>query len=276
MADAALRIETACQSDPGGRDDQQDRVAVLERDGSVLAVLADGMGGHAGGALAAQAVVDTAEEALGRWSGEDAPRLLASIVDKAHERIRRIGLELGISPHSTCVLLHASCGFASWIHVGDSRLYRFVDGKMVERTIDHSVVELMRLQGRISEDDMKTHPDQNRLYETLGGARAPEPERGSARVEEGSGFLLGSDGVWENAADRDLERLFDAGDLPSGVRWLVGKATTKGGASCDNLAVAAVRFRGGVSRGGPEGSRSLAAQPLGAFRSAVAGRESDA
>ncbi|MDE2692439.1 MAG: serine/threonine-protein phosphatase [Acidobacteriota bacterium] len=241
MADCEASIEAACYADIGGRTHQQDRVAVLGKGDSKLLVLADGLGGHSDGGLAAEAVVEAAEERLGEWAGGDAEELLASIVKAAHQRIRKVGAERRGSPHSTCVLLHISQTVAVWAHVGDSRMYHFESGKLVGRTLDHSIVELMRLQGRLSEEEMKAHPDQNRLYASLGGSRPPEPETGGAAVFEFSGFLLVSDGVWENATNADMRDVFRGVELAAGVRRLVERAKANGGSSCDNLAAAGAR-----------------------------------
>jgi serine/threonine protein phosphatase PrpC len=242
MADRDLRIEAASHTDIGGRAEQQDRVAVFGRTDLRLLVLADGMGGHTGGALAAQAVVDVAKARFNAWSGGEAGKLLALIVSAAHERIKGLGAEHGMSPHSTCVLLLVSCGTAAWVHVGDSRLYRFADDLLVDRTIDHSIVELMRLQGRVTEEGMKTHPDQNRLYESLGGARLPHADENDADVAERDGYLLVSDGVWGNTSNEDLEDVYRAVNLGTGVRQLVERAKANGGSSCDNLAAVAARL----------------------------------
>ena len=177
-------LETATCTDIGGRDEQQDRIAVFENGGAHLLALADGMGGHEGGALAAQAVIDVARESFVGPLDEDAGKLHERICHGAHERINALGAERGIAPHSTCVLLHVTESEATWTHVGDSRLYRFDGGRLVGRTVDHSVVELMRLQGKISEGEMKTHRDQNRLYEAVGRPQAAgggDRQRGTLR-----------------------------------------------------------------------------------------------
>ena len=112
---------------------------------------------------------------------------------------------------------------------------------MVGRTVDHSVVELMRLQGRITEEEMRTHPDQNRLYEALGGNRKPEIETGQAPATERDGFLLVSDGLWENVGERELAAVLEARELNSALRNLVDRAKAKGGPACDNVSVAVAR-----------------------------------
>ncbi len=242
-ANVADKIETACHSDIGGRDEQQDRVAVFAGEWAQLLVLADGLGGHAGGALAAQAVIDVARERFEASVEVNPADLLTAIVRDAHERIRMVGAGLRPSPHSTCVLLHVSLTEAVWIHVGDSRLYRFTKGKLAERTLDHSVVELMRLQGRIDEKEMKHHPDRNRLFEALGGDRPPEAATGEHTVSAGDGFLLASDGLWENVLDGELEAVFESRNLAKALKDIVERATDRGGADCDNVAVAVARHR---------------------------------
>ena len=208
-----------------------------------LLVLADGMGGHAGGALAAQAVVDVARERFRESSKSDPKELLADIVRGSHERINAIGMRRGISPHSTCVVLHLTEAHATWSHVGDSRLYRFRRGLLVGRTMDHSVVELMRLQGRITEEQMKTHPDQNRLFEALGGEKAPAPDLDCAAASDFDGFLLASDGLWEHTSNRELARVVRAPNLETAVQKLVKRARRRGGKTCDNISVAVARRR---------------------------------
>lgn len=234
-------------ADIGGREEQQDRVAVFQDAGGQLLVVADGLGGHESGASAAQAVVDAARDKLecaNRF--QDAEGQLNAIVADAHRRINTIEAagRRKEQPHSTCVLLHIADGVATWVHVGDSRLYRFKDGRLVDRTIDHSVVEMMRLRGQITEEEMKTHPDQNRLYEALGGARMPKPEFSSKIVTAGDAFLLASDGIWENVSTAELEGVLDAQDLTAALKDLVAGARASGGPTCDNLAAAAWRTVG--------------------------------
>ena len=241
-----LEYETACLEDIGGREEQQDRVEVLGGASTHLLALADGVGGHEGGALAAQALIDVARDSFRtfeRLPEGTRANLLERIVLDAHERINALGRERDMRPHSTCVLLHLDSEAAAWAHVGDSRLYRFAEGRLVERTLDHSIVELMRLQGRITEAEMRTHRDKNRLYEALGGDQQPQAEAGGKAIAAGDGFLLLSDGVWENVADADLQATIQAEDLAGALRHLVDSAKAHGGPTCDNLSVAAARCR---------------------------------
>jgi len=230
----------------GGREEQQDRVDILSGPGGRhLLVLADGLGGHKGGAQAAQAVIDAAR-AL--WSGQQrSPQppadFLRAVCAEAHRRINALAPTGNEQPHSTCVLLHLDEREAHWAHVGDSRLYHFRDHALVERSHDHSVVQMLVDLGRIGEADMATHPDQNRLTQSLGGSKAPEPGLGSAPVAPGDGYLLCSDGLWESASTDDMAVALAGGALGTAVRRLVARAADKGGPAGDNVTVAAARRR---------------------------------
>ncbi len=204
-------------------------------------MLADGLGGHENGALAAQSVVDVEREHFRAAPEAEPLDLLAGIVLRSHKRINELAAELDGSPRSTCVLLHVGASEAVWAHAGDNRLYRFEEARLAERTLDHSVVELMRLRGRIDEERMKSHPDQNRLFEVLGGEHAPEFETGRASFSTWTGFLLASDGLWEHVSDAELEAVFEAGLLDKAVRELVARAKMRGGSTRDNIAAAAIR-----------------------------------
>ena len=132
--------EAACCLDIGGRKEQQDRVEILWSDAACLVVLADGMGGHIDGALAAQTAIDSAREAFDASVQGSAAALLKDIVETAHERINGATQD-DLYPSATLVLLHLTPSTATWTHLGDSRLYRFKNGRYLERTKDHSYPE---------------------------------------------------------------------------------------------------------------------------------------
>ena len=238
---SAAPWEVATHTDIGGREEQQDRVLSLEKGGARLLVLADGMGGHDDGSLAAEAVMEVARRRFGASANGGGEDLAADVVRQAHERIHALGAERRTAPHSTCVVLHLTARRAVWTHVGDSRMYRFRNGGVAGRTLDHSMVELLRLQGRITEAEMKTHPDQNRLFEALGGGTAPALEVDGADPSEFDAFLLASDGLWAQVSDRELARAVRASDLGGAVRGLVERAKARGGADGDNISVAVAR-----------------------------------
>ena len=87
----------------------------------------------------------------------------------------------------------------------------------------------------------------SRLYEALGGEQPPQAEISGKESAVGGGFLLASDGVWENVAGADLEAVPQAEDLAEALRHLIERARAHGGPKCDNLSAAAARRRAGAS-----------------------------
>lgn len=238
--------QTAKADDIGGRGDQQDRVEIFEApDGAqVLLVLADGMGGHAGGEMAAQAAIDAVRETWHRHLDDPiaAKGFLGAIIDGAHARINEVGEKRGLTPRSTIVLLHLCGGKARWAHVGDSRLYHFRESAVITRTRDHSVVQMLVDMGKVAEDEMGDHPDQNRLTQSLGGDPEPMADFGEAELAAGDGFVLCSDGLWEHALEDEMARTASALSLDQATRELAKLAAERGGGDGDNVAIAIARI----------------------------------
>lgn len=233
-------FEAASYQDIGTRSDQQDRVAILWSDAACLAVLADGMGGHIRGAFAAQSVIDVTSDLFKEGAHVPAADLLKSAAEMAHNLINT-GAKSSQFPGSTCVMLHITSSQATWTNFGDSRLYRFRDGRFLDRTIDHTDVDVARLEGLLSEEEARTDPRRNWLFGHLGGLQWPQIEVKSADISERDGFLLCSDGLWENVDTQELEAVFAAKQLSRALRELVSAARSRGGAQCDNISVIAVR-----------------------------------
>ena len=137
-----IRIEAGTGQHIGDRSEQQDRLKIIpskKEPGVILIVVADGMGGHTGGAMAAQQVISTAEQIFSNFSSvEDSPqKLLTSIIHESHLIITLSSYTSEQEPHSTVVLMLLQKDRADWAHVGDSRLYHFRGQPLVQRTRDH-------------------------------------------------------------------------------------------------------------------------------------------
>ena len=184
------------------------------------------MGGHIDGALAAQTAINTAREAFDASVQGSAAALLKDIVETAHERINGLTQD-DLYPSATLVLLHLTPSTATWTHLGDSRLYRFKNGRYLERTKDHSYPE-------------------GGMYACLGaGWQLPRIDVSYADISEGDGFLLCSDGLWENVDDQQLEaaiRRSGHARRPTGAPH-VDYVHLHGRGFGDNISVAAVRRR---------------------------------
>lgn len=243
-----LTIETCVASHIGDRHEQQDRVGVFahpQRPGLMIAALADGMGGHSGGAIAAEQVLLKARQNFETYAPqhESPQQLLQGIVNEAHTVIRLTRLTSEKEPHSTAVLLLLQPGQVRWAHCGDSRLYHFREGQLVSRSADHSFVgELMR-RGRLNEAGARVHPQRNVLLSCLGSEREPELVISEpVKPQAGDSFLLCSDGLWGNLSDAEIGAAIDGRGAREASERLVKLARQRAGGFGDNVSLALIRL----------------------------------
>lgn len=238
-------------SDIGGRSEQQDRIDTLssEHGDSHLVIVADGMGGHRDGALAAQAVIETARQHFNAGPAADPRAFLEDLCLESHKAINDLGADEQHSPGSTCVLLYLNGPEAYWAHVGDSRMYHFRGGKLLNRTRDHSVAQLMVAQGRLDEADVDSNALQNQLYMRLGGNNIPTPELGASAVDHSEFFMLCSDGFWAKVTHEEVVECLRKHPLQEdATRHLVEMARERGGSNGDNISLAITRWDSGDAR----------------------------
>jgi len=239
--------EYASAENIGDRKEQQDRVAVVAHSASedcVLAVLADGMGGHTGGALASQAVLDAVLPAFEKFKPDaDVPKnCLRAMILAAHDKVAAAGQGYQRDPRSTAVLAMAGPERIDWAHCGDSRLYLLRDGKFIKRTEDHSLVEILFQQGKITEPEMLTHPERSRLFSSLGGDEPPAIAYGSLEdPEPGDTVVLGSDGLWAYFEPFEMAQLVSYRALPEACERLIDLARKRALGNGDNISVAMIR-----------------------------------
>ena len=243
-----IAIDVCVAQHQGDRKEQQDRVAILphkRRKGVALAVVADGMGGHTGGALAAQQVIHTASNNLEQFSARsECPRqMLEASLREAHLLIKASRFINEKDPHSTAVLLLLQPGRVSWAHCGDSRLYRFRGERMVFRTTDHSYVEQLIARGKISPEQALTHPNRNILVTSLGGGEAPLIDFGAADdLQAGDAFLLCSDGLWGYFSDSELGGVVAAFPAREACDTLINRARARAKGEGDNISVVILKL----------------------------------
>lgn len=247
-----LHIEHAALSLLGNRDENQDRVVVdVARDAVFLAVV-DGMGGHADGAHAAEIAIRTMVDEFRAANRPlfDPDGFLHLTLGRAHDAVVVLGEHLPseVRPRATCVACVVQGSSAHWAHVGDSRAYLLRNGHVVERTRDHSHVELLLRAGRITEGQAQDHPMRNFVECCLGGDPVlPEMTLGGRRVlKPGDVLLLCSDGLWSGLNDT----LIGAFGLPQGntlneaLEALGAQALLSTAPFADNTTAAAVRWLG--------------------------------
>ncbi|ANQ84167.1 PP2C family protein-serine/threonine phosphatase [Azoarcus olearius] len=243
-----LIAETCVARHTGDRKEQQDRVALFAHPtetGTLLAVLADGMGGHSGGAMAAEQVTIKAKQNFEAFqpAHETGRHLLQSIVDEAHVVIKLTRFTSEQDPHSTAVVFLMQPGKAAWAHCGDSRLYHFRGREPCFRTQDHSLVGEMLRKGRLDEAGALNHPQRNVLLSCLGSEREPRVEYGETdTLMAGDSFLLCSDGLWSYFSDDELGLVVDNHRPREAAQLLIDLARSRAGGYGDNISLALIKL----------------------------------
>jgi len=211
-------------------------------DGCHLLVMADGMGGHQGGATASRTAVETIGEVFER-NDESYRAMLHEAVVTANRRVYGKAIEdhalRGMG--TTVVALVVAADGSGWIaHVGDSRGYRLRQGKMEALTADHSVVGEMLRQGLLTRDEAAVHPRRNEITRSVGVEAEVEPEISEISVQRGDRFLLCSDGL-TGLLDEEEIALVLIGEPPAeAVRILVDEANARGGHDNITVQIAAI------------------------------------
>lgn len=195
-------IEYATFSNVGEKENNEDAVKVFVNPETFTYgfVLADGLGGHGNGDIASNLVADCFGAII-----ENTADMTDSFLDDCFSISQRMLMDekemKGLSSiKTTMVVLTISGRKASWGHIGDSRLYHFKKGKLISRTIDHSVPQMLALSGEIKESEIRHHPDRNKLLSALGmdtDNLSYEIDKINRRTVVGDTFLLCSDGFWE-------------------------------------------------------------------------------
>ena len=233
----------------GGRNYNQDRVAYAYSDQALLLVLADGMGGHLHGEVAAHIAIQMFMRAFEQAAQPRVPepeKFLGEIMRRAHEAIIHYARakQLGGNPGTTCVAALVQGGQVCWAHAGDSRCYLLRDGKVAAVTHDHSAVQQWADWGIITPEQMKTHPDRNKITNCLGGVEDMFYVESSPTVplQPDDVLLLCSDGLWGPLDETDITSAFSTAPLPVALEPLVDKALRQGGARADNATAVVARW----------------------------------
>lgn len=242
-------VETCSAQHIGDRAEQQDRVGLFAhpvRKGTLLVVLADGMGGHTGGALAAEQVIRSARNNFeaGSLLVPDIRATLAAAINDAHDAIKLAALTSEQDPHSTACLLVLQPGRADWAHCGDSRVYHFRSGARRSCTWDHShVMNLVKL-GFITAEQAERHPQKNLLISCLGDTEQPKVDFDSSEpLVDGDGFMLCSDGLGGYFTDEELGRALNEFPVRQAAEILINTARERARGRGDNCSLVIVRLK---------------------------------
>ena len=206
-----------------------------------LFAVADGMGGAQAGEVASRLAAESFEPVQ---RGEESPEAyLRAIARTANARIHRLAQadssRSGMGTTLTAALVEDD--EVSFAHVGDSRAYRFRDGELKLLTSDHSLVEELRRQGRLTDEEAEDHPQRSIITRALGPEREVEVDTMTYQARPGDVYLLCSDGLTTMLRqDRIAATLASSDNLDDAVLSLVRQANEAGGR--DNITVVAFRL----------------------------------
>lgn len=230
----------------GDRKFNQDRVGYASAQDALLLVLADGMGGHLHGEMAASLAMQTFVASFAAQDCISDPLVfLSDTMNCAHQQILALPhVDIQHSPGTTCVAALIQDGSLYWGHAGDSRLYLFRNGEVFVKTRDHSMVQMWLECGVIDEEEARTHPKRNQITNCLGGAEEmfhvelAQP----IALQSGDVVFLCSDGLCGPFADKDMVSAFAEGSVVDNLDELIVQALAHAVGRADNATGLALRW----------------------------------
>src|SRR3954452_20556431 len=242
-ATGRLRLRYTALSDVGRvRKDNQDSGYAGEH----LLAIADGVGGSARGDVASSAAIGELR-ALDEPPGNDLQGALAEAIERSHRQIAAlVEQHPELDGTSTTVTAAVFDGTRVGVgHVGDSRGYLLRDGALSQLTTDHTFVQSLIDEGRITEEEARVHPHRNLILRAVDGVHEPEPDLFTVPLEVGDRLLLCSDGCSGVLETNEMARLLDGPPLSQAAADLVDAALQAG--SSDNVTVVLGEVLAGAS-----------------------------
>jgi len=236
------------ESRRGARRSNQDRIAYCYSRDALLMLVADGMGGHLHGEVAARIAMQFITETFHREAKPalaDPALFLGRAITGAHHAIIEHAAAGGLAeaPRTTCVACVVQDNAACWAHAGDSRLYHIRDGRILAQTKDHSRVQQLIDQGRVREEAFAAHPERNRIFNCLGSHRPPQVDLSEkTRLHAGDTLILCSDGLWGPLSGKIISSALQKSGIMQAVPELLDEAERRAGRKCDNLSVIGVTW----------------------------------
>lgn len=229
------------------RDNNEDSVgyAWLD-DGSLFVIVADGMGGHEAGEVASSLAVRVSEDVVCQDPDADPRDRLYNALLEANQAILEEGASSGTRGMGTTAIAAIIKGSQVYLgQVGDSRAYQFRRGHRLWRTTDHTRVQMLVEEGRLTEEQARHHPEAGMLTRALGHARmadgqalVPEVLDEALVLEQGDTLLLCSDGLHDLLEDEEIGRMISGKDSESAISDLIREACDRGGH--DNITIAII------------------------------------
>ncbi len=238
------------ESQIGGRKVNQDRMGYSFTRDALLLVLADGMGGHLRGEVAASILMQTMSTLFQQNATpyvKKPERFLEEAFMEAHHEIHRYRASNNLpdTPRTTAVACLIQHNIATWAHCGDSRLYWLRRGQILGRTRDHSHIEHLIDKGMADPSERSTHPDRNKLYNCIGASSPPKVDVARpASLQSGDVLMLCSDGLWSMLPDEDIVHRLSTQTIVRAIPDMITTATAIAGEKGDNATALAIMWQG--------------------------------
>lgn len=260
------------QSRQGGRKCNEDRMGYCYTRDSAVLMLADGLGGHPEGEVAAHlavAAVANMFQKMAQPKLADMDGFLENAMMAAHYQILNYAVDKAMrdSPRTTLVMAVIQSGHVIWAHCGDSRLYLVRQHQLLARTRDHTFAE-RRSPKRDNAPAAPVELNRNVLFSCLGSPGKPiysvsEP----VALKQGDKLLLCSDGLWSSLAEHDIVNQLSQKSVQDAVPDLVGQALKHAGKSSDNVTCLAFDWQMPDTVAAGQGAASTQATTMGHFAS---------
>ena len=243
-----MRFTIFQDSRQGDRAGNEDRVGYSYSRDVLLMTIADGMGGHLQGEVAAEIAVT---EITRRFQHEARNRLrkpfdfLVSAIQSAHRAIVSHAVEHNLleCPRTTCVACIVQGNCAYWAHAGDSRLYVIREGQLLAATQDHSRVQQLIDSGELTPEQAARHPDRNKIFSCLGGVVPPQITTSrELKLNVGDTILLSTDGFWAQIPPGLIGTMLRKQEITALLPALLAEAQRRANGESDNLSVVAMTW----------------------------------
>jgi serine/threonine protein phosphatase PrpC len=207
-----------------------------------LFAIADGLGGHQGGAIASRMALKSIKDEFANWHGEAANRFVSRALQRANQEVFIAGHsqpKLFDNMQTTLTAVTLEHGSLIIGHVGDCRLYRVRDNNIEVLTRDHTMANDLLQLHLISQEQVQQHPGRHQLTRSIGGEPVLRVDIMREQILPADTYLLCSDGLWSEITDEKIKISMQEKDINSSCEKLVGLALESGGP--DNIT--AIIFR---------------------------------
>lgn len=242
-----MAVEFYQLTSAGDRQINQDYMAHIINDDYTLFVVADGLGGYSDGEKASrffcQGLLKVAE-IFSKRMAKNRVGVFAAWIDAAIDEMNALfqGDETASNAHTTCAILYIDSIGVLTAHCGDSRIYRMSSQQILWRTEDHSIPQQLLTAGKITEQDMGLHPEQNQLTRSINVLKKHQPEiREYLGMQKGETFLLCTDGFWEYVKQTELLQLAQPASGKTSLGKLAQLSVLRAHGKSDNVTVQWVR-----------------------------------